>query len=86
MGKDARFELDKDGNRKCANDSVIVDYILGPAAKYNNRNVPGGRVNNTVDVYVQELTAIEDRTSDFELDIYITEMWMDLALSYEDLG
>jgi hypothetical protein len=53
--------------KQCANDSVIVDYILGPKANYNNRNVPGGKVNNSVEVWVQEVTTIEDATSDFEV-------------------
>jgi hypothetical protein len=53
--------------KECANDSIIVDYILGPKANYNNRNVPGGKVNNSVEVWVQEVTSIEDATSDFEV-------------------
>lgn len=38
-----------------------------------------------VEVWVQEITTISDITSDFQLDIYISEMWLDPALAYSDL-
>ena len=36
-----------------------------------------------MEVWLQELTKIEDRTSDFEIDIYVSEMWLDEALAYD---
>jgi hypothetical protein len=42
----------RDTSKQCANDSVIVDYILGPKANYNNRNVPGGLVGEHKGYYI----------------------------------
>lgn len=35
---------------------------------------------------VQEITAISDITSDFQLDIYISELWLDPSLRYADMS
>uniref|UniRef100_A0A9J2PV68 Neurotransmitter-gated ion-channel ligand-binding domain-containing protein n=1 Tax=Ascaris lumbricoides TaxID=6252 RepID=A0A9J2PV68_ASCLU len=66
-------------SRSCANDSYILETIL---KKYNRHKIPGGSVNVQVEVWVQEITTISDITSDFQLDIYISEMWLDPALDY----
>ncbi|VDK48480.1 unnamed protein product [Anisakis simplex] len=66
-------------SRPCANDSYILETIL---KKYNRHKIPGGSVNVQVEVWVQEITTISDITSDFQLDIYISEMWLDPALDY----
>ncbi|CAD5214386.1 unnamed protein product [Bursaphelenchus okinawaensis] len=63
----------------CANDSFILETILH---KYNPHKIPGGKVAVTVEVWVQEITTISDITSDFQLDIYISEMWNDPSLDY----
>jgi cation transporter family protein len=63
----------------CSNDSYILETILH---KYNRHKIPGGAVNVEVEVWVQEITTISDITSDFQLDIYISEMWMDPSLDY----
>jgi hypothetical protein len=68
--------------KACANDSLILATIMGP---YNRHKVPGGGVHVEVEVWVQEITTISDITSDFQLDIYISEMWLDPALAYSDL-
>ncbi|VDN07332.1 unnamed protein product [Thelazia callipaeda] len=73
------------GNKKvkwqqnCANDSFILETIL---KKYNRHKVPGDSVVVQVEVWVQEITTVSDITSDFQLDIYISEMWLDPALDY----
>ncbi|CAI4222225.1 unnamed protein product [Auanema sp. JU1783] len=67
----------------CANDSYILQKIM---AGYNRHKIPGGRVDVQVEVWVQEITTISDITSDFQLDIYISEMWLDPALVYSDLN
>uniref|UniRef100_A0A914GWE4 Uncharacterized protein n=1 Tax=Globodera rostochiensis TaxID=31243 RepID=A0A914GWE4_GLORO len=66
----------------CANDSYILNRILDG---YNRHKIPGGRVKVMVEVWVQEITTISDITSDFQLDIYISEMWNDQALDYSYL-
>lgn len=35
-----------------------------------------------VEVWVQEITSISDITSDFNLDVYISETWLDTGLIY----
>uniref|UniRef100_A0A914XLW2 Uncharacterized protein n=1 Tax=Plectus sambesii TaxID=2011161 RepID=A0A914XLW2_9BILA len=37
-------------------------------------------------VWVQEVNAINELTSDFDMDIYVTELWVDLALSFEHMN
>ncbi|GMS89739.1 hypothetical protein PENTCL1PPCAC_11914 [Pristionchus entomophagus] len=68
---------------ECANDSYILDTIL---KGYNRHKIPGGKVEVEVEVWVQEITTISDITSDFQLDIYISEMWLDPALDYAGLN
>ncbi|KAF7637381.1 hypothetical protein Mgra_00003126, partial [Meloidogyne graminicola] len=65
--------------RQSANDSYILDKLLD---NYNRHKIPGGKVEVMVEVWVQEITTISDITSDFQLDIYISEMWRDQALDY----
>ncbi|KAK6101476.1 Neurotransmitter-gated ion-channel ligand binding domain family protein [Brugia pahangi] len=65
--------------QNCANDSFILETIL---KKYNRHKIPGDSVIVQVEVWVQEITTISDITSDFQLDIYISEMWLDPALDY----
>ncbi|KAI1708840.1 neurotransmitter-gated ion-channel ligand binding domain-containing protein [Ditylenchus destructor] len=60
-------------NQHCTNDSHILETIL---RNYNRHKIPGGQVK------VEEITTISDITSDFQLDIYISEMWLDPALDY----
>lgn len=31
-----------------------------------------------IEVWVQEITALNEITSDFEMDIYVTELWVNL--------
>uniref|UniRef100_A0AC34Q0E5 Uncharacterized protein n=1 Tax=Panagrolaimus sp. JU765 TaxID=591449 RepID=A0AC34Q0E5_9BILA len=66
--------------QRCSNDSYILETIL---RKYNRHKIPGvGAVQVWIEVWVQEITTISDITSDFQLDIYISEMWRDPALDY----
>lgn len=69
--------------KKCANDSEIISKILGPQSQYNPNKIPGNSVSVEVEVWVQEITTISDITSDFQLDIYISELWRDPDLEYE---
>uniref|UniRef100_A0A158PH33 Ligand-gated ion channel 50 n=1 Tax=Angiostrongylus costaricensis TaxID=334426 RepID=A0A158PH33_ANGCS len=69
--------------KQCANDSYILSTIM---RNYNRHKIPGGQVEVKVEVWVQEITTISDITSDFQLDIYISEMWLDPALDYSALN
>uniref|UniRef100_A0AAF5DI20 Neurotransmitter-gated ion-channel ligand-binding domain-containing protein n=1 Tax=Strongyloides stercoralis TaxID=6248 RepID=A0AAF5DI20_STRER len=69
--------------KQCANDSYILDNIL---KGYNKHKIPGGSVEVAVEVWTQEITAVSDSTQDFQLDLYISETWLDPSLNYEWMG
>ncbi|KAK6741649.1 hypothetical protein RB195_009491 [Necator americanus] len=75
---------------KCSSGSPgpeeLVDryYILNG---YNKLELPGGgHVRVSVEIWVQEVSKIIEITSEFELDIYVTERWTDPALAYSHLN
>lgn len=35
---------------------------------------------------MQEVNSVNEITSDFDMDIYVTELWIDKALRYEDMN
>ncbi|VDN88097.1 unnamed protein product [Brugia pahangi] len=37
-------------------------------------------------VWVQEVNSVNEMTSDFDMDIYVTELWIDKALRYDDMN
>uniref|UniRef100_A0A0K0DRF6 Neurotransmitter-gated ion-channel ligand binding domain protein n=1 Tax=Angiostrongylus cantonensis TaxID=6313 RepID=A0A0K0DRF6_ANGCA len=39
-----------------------------------------------VEIWIQAITSINELTNDFEMDIYITEKWLDPALNFENLS
>ncbi len=71
--------------RNCTNDSVIVSTLLNSSSYNKNRLPGGGSVFVEVDIWVQEVTAIYEISSEFELDLYVTEQWMDRALAYDHM-
>lgn len=57
----------------CADDAVVLEHILHDYEKFK---IPGGgHVKVDVEIWVQEVSKIIEITSEFELDIYVTEMW-----------
>ncbi|CEF66217.1 Gamma-aminobutyric acid A receptor/Glycine receptor alpha family and Neurotransmitter-gated ion-channel transmembrane domain and Neurotransmitter-gated ion-channel family and Neurotransmitter-gated ion-channel ligand-binding domain-containing protein [Strongyloides ratti] len=69
--------------KECANDSYILETILNG---YNRHKIPGGSVDVAVEVWTQEITAVSDSTQDFQLDLYISETWLDPSLNFEWMG
>lgn len=63
----------------CTNDSFIVPELL---RTHNRRKVPGNPVVVTVEIWVQDISRILEVSSEFELDIYVTEQWVDDSLAY----
>ncbi|EJW86328.1 hypothetical protein WUBG_02761, partial [Wuchereria bancrofti] len=39
-----------------------------------------------IEVWVQEVNSVNEMTSDFDMDIYVTELWIDKALRYDDMN
>ncbi|KAK6057072.1 Neurotransmitter-gated ion-channel ligand binding domain protein [Cooperia oncophora] len=70
----------------CLSDMRIVNYLLRPAA-YNKHNLPYKRgVTVKVEFWIQEITAISEITNDFEMEMYINEMWTDPKLKFDHLN
>lgn len=71
---------------ECANASYIMNRLLNES-NYNKHKVPGNvAVVVRVEFWVQEITTISEATNDFEMDIYINELWMDPALNFAALN
>uniref|UniRef100_A0A0N4VM36 Neur_chan_LBD domain-containing protein n=1 Tax=Enterobius vermicularis TaxID=51028 RepID=A0A0N4VM36_ENTVE len=74
-------EEDSGDPNACKDDAYIVDKILDG---YDRNKLPGGTsVQVFVEIWVQEVTKIIEITSEFELDIYVTELWRDPSLAYD---
>lgn len=72
-------------NNKCAGDSFVLETL---AASYrNNTFLPrsDGAVIVTIELWVQEISKINELRSEFELDIYVTEYWQDPSLVFDHL-
>uniref|UniRef100_A0A914RWW0 Neurotransmitter-gated ion-channel ligand-binding domain-containing protein n=1 Tax=Parascaris equorum TaxID=6256 RepID=A0A914RWW0_PAREQ len=70
----------KDG--ECTDDALVVTELL---RDYDKFKLPGGS-NVQVSIWVQEVSKIIEITSEFELDIYVTEKWIDPSLAYDHLN
>lgn len=82
-GGDSRMMADEpQANEPCMDDADVIDKLL-KAGNYSKLKVPGKLVEVEVEVWVQEITTISDITSDFLVDIYISEKWLDPGLVYE---
>ncbi|GMR40769.1 hypothetical protein PMAYCL1PPCAC_10964 [Pristionchus mayeri] len=69
---------------KCRDDAQVVSTILHG---YKKDNLPGNQqVQVSVEIWVQEVSKIIEISSEFELDIYVTERWTDPALSFSHLN
>lgn len=64
----------------CTGDQVLIEF-LKTAYQRTPRPIQFG-VTATIEIWVQAITSVSEITSDFELDIYITEVWTDRALAY----
>ncbi|CAG9533546.1 unnamed protein product [Cercopithifilaria johnstoni] len=71
-------------DRRCANDALIITELL---RDYNKHKIPGGNnVQVSVEIWVQEVSKIIEITSEFELDIYVTEKWIDPSLAFNHMN
>lgn len=48
--------------------------------------IDGSPVRITIEVWVQSISQINDITSDFQIDIYISEYWRDYLLRYDHMN
>uniref|UniRef100_A0A914UXS1 Uncharacterized protein n=1 Tax=Plectus sambesii TaxID=2011161 RepID=A0A914UXS1_9BILA len=79
----APLVLDMYVPENCTNDTAVIDKLLNGTG-YNKHRVPGGSgVQVNVEFWIQEITSISEITNDFEMDIYINEIWLDPSLNFE---
>ncbi|GMS79603.1 hypothetical protein PENTCL1PPCAC_1778, partial [Pristionchus entomophagus] len=72
--------------KNCSRDIQIIDKLLNGTG-YNKFRIPTDEgVSVTVEFWIQAITTIDEITNDFEMDIYINEMWLDPALAFEHLN
>lgn len=69
---------------ECNDDAVILGWLL---KDYNYLQIPGnGHVKVEVEIWIQEVSKIIEITSEFEVDLYVTEMWNDPSLVFSHLA
>ncbi|KHJ45586.1 Cation transporter family protein [Trichuris suis] len=78
------FGEGQEAAKRCTSDSNIVDEILRTHRR--NRLPLGGRVDVSTELWVQEISKINELRSEFELDVYMTEAWSDPSLAFEHLN
>ncbi|CAJ0960663.1 unnamed protein product, partial [Mesorhabditis belari] len=70
----------------CTRDTVIMHKLINETG-YNKLRIPTDEgVRVVVEFWIQSIESINEITNDFEMDIYINEMWMDPALTFEHLN
>uniref|UniRef100_A0A0N5BBK0 Ligand-gated ion channel 50 n=1 Tax=Strongyloides papillosus TaxID=174720 RepID=A0A0N5BBK0_STREA len=68
----------------CTSDKIIIEKLLNSYKTFKTPSELG--VDVTVEVWVQEVNAVHEITSDFDMDIYVTEIWNDEALKYDHMN
>uniref|UniRef100_A0A5S6QHG3 Neurotransmitter-gated ion-channel ligand-binding domain-containing protein n=1 Tax=Trichuris muris TaxID=70415 RepID=A0A5S6QHG3_TRIMR len=87
-----QFDQDSYGNtmykQGCAHDIDVVNQLVDfDKSGYNKHKLPkpdGMKVR--VDTWIQAITSISESTQDFEVDLYINEMWEDPRLRFDHLN
>lgn len=61
----------------CMNTTDIMEKLILKNPYYNKFKIPksGGLV--MIQIWVQEITSISELTNDFEIDLYLNEVWHD---------
>ncbi|CAG9533201.1 unnamed protein product [Cercopithifilaria johnstoni] len=71
-------------NHVCTSDKKIIETLL---QKYKACKTPSEEgVAVWIEIWVQEVNSVNEITSDFDMDIYVTELWVDKALRYDDMN
>ncbi|CAB3406059.1 unnamed protein product [Caenorhabditis bovis] len=72
--------------RNCTRDTDIIDRLLNGTG-YNKFRIPQEEgMTVVVEIWIQAITSIDELTNDFEMDIYITETWLDPALNFQQMS
>ncbi|VBB28286.1 unnamed protein product [Acanthocheilonema viteae] len=68
----------------CTSDKKIIEILLKKYKAYKTPSEEG--VTVWIEIWVQEVNSVNEITSDFDMDIYVTELWVDKALRYDDMN
>nr|CAD2151184.1 unnamed protein product [Meloidogyne enterolobii] len=70
----------------CTTQVQIIDKLLNGTG-YNKYRIPAENgVDVGIEFWIQAITEINEITNDFEMDIYINEMWLDPSLNFEHMS
>lgn len=72
--------------KECTNSTEVMDYLLLRNRTYNKFKIPQGGLFVHVQIWVQEVSSVSELTQDFEIDLYLNEIWNDPQLSYDHLN
>ncbi|WKY16398.1 hypothetical protein Q1695_001225 [Nippostrongylus brasiliensis] len=68
----------------CTSDKIIIERLIDNYKSFKTPSETGVIV--WIEVWVQEVNSVNEITSDFDMDIYVTELWMDHALRYDHMS
>ncbi|KJH44146.1 Neurotransmitter-gated ion-channel ligand binding domain protein [Dictyocaulus viviparus] len=68
----------------CTSDKSIIERLISNYKSFKTPSETGVIV--WIEVWVQEVNSVNEITSDFDMDIYVTELWMDHALRYDHMN
>ncbi|KAK5974474.1 Acetylcholine-gated chloride channel subunit acc-3 [Trichostrongylus colubriformis] len=68
----------------CTSDKLIIERLIDNYKSFKTPSETGVIV--WIEVWVQEVNSVNEITSDFDMDIYVTELWLDHALRYEHMS
>ncbi|CAJ0610485.1 unnamed protein product [Cylicocyclus nassatus] len=77
-------ESEDDDESTCTSDKIIIERLLDNYKSFKTPSETGVIV--WIEVWVQEVNSVNEITSDFDMDIYITELWLDHALRYDHMN
>ncbi|CAB3397886.1 unnamed protein product [Caenorhabditis bovis] len=76
-----RFEI-SELVEECLNEAQLMEILINQN-NYSKHKLPGNGVSVSVEFWIQEINSISEMTNDFELEMYINEMWNDPNLRFE---
>ncbi len=71
------------GNQPCTKDKEIINKLLENYKDFRRPSELGVIV--WIEGWIQEVNEINEITSDFDMELYITELWVDPALTFSDM-
>ncbi|TMS40079.1 hypothetical protein L596_006504 [Steinernema carpocapsae] len=80
------LEVRQPREANCTTDTQVINQLLD-AEVYNKQQIPkSSGVLIKVEFWIQQIISVSELTNDFELDMYINELWDDPNLSFKHLN